>query len=269
MDLGAFVQENKRWLVGVGIGGLCWLIGSAIVQAIYDPGSAASAKSLKAPAEVYDQAALSAATTEAEQLAAERARLQRELAFVQGDKFLPAGKGALDEYLLQIGRAMKRTIASAANEREVQFADANVAWDAANGPDEIRATLFGLELLDEVQKRLFAAHDQVRSKAPEARGLRALLALKLDTRRNRGGNLRTAKPGEVDLRDLVMQEHVTFQFQADEPVLLAFLESLRVPDRTLVLDSWQVVRPTRVGEPCTVKGMLHGLAFKTAVEGKQ
>ena len=91
MDLGAFVQENKRWLVGVGIGGLCWLIGSTIVQAIYDPGAAASAKSLKAPTEVYDQAALSAATTEAEQLATERARLQRELAFVQGDSVQPAG----------------------------------------------------------------------------------------------------------------------------------------------------------------------------------
>jgi hypothetical protein len=265
MDVGAFVQENKRWLLGTAIGGLVWMIGSAVVQAIYDPGLAASPKRLNAPSEVYDKPALAAARTESEQLAAERTRLQRELAFVQSERFLPAGKGALDEYLLQVGRAQKRAIASAANAREVQFADSNVVWDAANGPDEVRATLFGLEVLDEVQKRLFAAHDQVVAKTPEARGLRALMALKLDARRNRGNNPRPAKAGEVDLRDLVMQEHVSFQFQSDEPVLLAFLEALRAPDRTLVLDSWTVLRPTRTGEPCTVKGVLHGLAFK---EGK-
>lgn len=263
MDVGAFVQENKRWLLGAAIGGLCWMIGSFVIGTVYDAaGTMPTPKKLGAPSEVYDQSVLSAAREENEQLVAERKRLQQELGFVSADKYLPAGKGALDEYLLQIGRAMKRTIASAANEREVQLTESGIWWDVANGPDEIRATLFGLELLDEVQKRLFAAHDAVRSQRPEAIGLRALVALKLDARRGRAGASRSTRPGEVDLRDLVVQEQVSFQFQADEAVLLQFFESCRQPNRTLVIDSWQVTRPQRIGEPCSVKGVLHGLAFK-------
>jgi hypothetical protein len=262
MDVSAFVQENKRWLIGVAIGGIAWLIGSSIIDAIYDPaGSMPTLQKLGAPREVFDGAARTALQTENEQLVAERQRLQEALAFTRGDKFLLANKGSPDEYVFQVGRGLKQAIASAANERDVAFADNAVAWDVPAGVDDIRATLFGLELLDEVQKRLFAAHDATRARAAEAVGLRTIQSLRLDNRK-KGSTPMRVKAGEVDMRDLMVQEHVTFQFQADEATALAFLEACRQPTRALVIDTWQMVRPARIGDACQIKGMLHGIAWK-------
>lgn len=262
MDVAAFVQENKRWLIGVAVGGLAWLIGSAVVDAVCNPGSSPTPRSLGAPAEVYDASARSALQAEGEQLRAERQRLQQALAFTQSDKFLLANKGAPDQYVFQIGRGLKQAMASAGNEREVAIADNAVVWDVPTGVDDIRATLFGLELLDEVQRRLFAAHDATRARAADALGLRSIQALRLEGRRKSAGPSRTVKAGEVDLRDLLVQEHVTFQFQADEATCLSFLESCRQPGRALVIDSWQLQRAPRIGDPCQVKGALHGVAWK-------
>ena len=37
MDVGAFVQENKRWLLGCAIGGLVFFIARGVISSIYDP----------------------------------------------------------------------------------------------------------------------------------------------------------------------------------------------------------------------------------------
>jgi hypothetical protein len=262
MDVGVFVQENKRWLLGCAIGGIAYLIGSAVLGSIFEA-SPPSAKSLGAPTtDVFDQAALSAAQTEQEQLVAERARLEKELAFVPTDKYLLANKGDPSQYFYQVGRGLKQTIAAAADQREVGFADNNVSWDQPSGADDYRGALFALELVDEVQKRLFAAHDASRSKAPECIGLRAITSLKPDRRSQQRSQVRTAKPGEVVIGDYLVEEQVQFDFLADEPTLARFLESCRQPGRTLVVEAWKVIEPTRPGEACQVKGSVRGIAFK-------
>lgn len=262
MDVGAFVQENKRWLLGCAIGGVVWWIASAVLDSVHDA-RLPSERALGAPAgPVFDQAALAAARTENEQLLAERQRLQQALAFEPSEKYQLAGKGSPGDYLFQISRDLKQAILTAANQRDVQIAESNVSWEVPTGIDDIRATLFGLELVDELQQRLFAAHDATRAVAEDAPALRAILSLKLEARRNQRNQMRSTRTGEIDVRDYLTQEQVAFQFQADEPTLLAFFESCRQSKRTLVVDSWQVLKPARPGEPCTVKGTLVGIAFK-------
>lgn len=261
MDAGAFVQENKRWLLGCAIGGIAWLIGVAILNSIYSPAAPSAAKLGAPTGEVFDQAALQSAKDENEKLLAERQRLQRELGFVASEKFLLAGKGRADDYLFQVGRELKQSVLTSAQARDVQVADNNIQWEVPTGVDDIRSTLFGLEVLDELQRRLFAAHDATRSKSEDALGLRAILSLKLDSRRSQRNQFRV-KSGEVDPRDYLTQEQVSFQFQADEPTWVAFLESCRKPGRTLVVDTWQVLKPIRPGEACTIKGTLQGIAWR-------
>lgn len=268
MDVAAFVQENKRWLVGTGLGAVAWLIGSAIVGSIYDAeGSRREHVNLLRQAgntPLYDGAALSAAQAESEALAAETQRLQQELAFVRSPKYELAGHGPADQYLFQVGRTLKQGVLQSANERDVQIVDKDVAWDIPAGVDEIRGVLFGLELLDEFAQRLFAAHDAVRAAEPDALAVRAIQALKVEPRRSQRASGRALRPGEVDLRDLVEQERIQVQFQADEATCARMLEACRLPGRTLVVESWQLQQPTRLGEPCTVKATLQGISFKPA-----
>lgn len=266
MDVGAFVQENKRWLSGIAVGCVVYLIANIVIGSIYDKDGedAAGAGLLKSARglEAYTQSALSAAREEAELLQKERDRLQQELAFVPQDKYLLAGKGSPEEYLFQVGRTLKTTILNAANERDVQIVDKEVGWPSVSGVDEIRGVLFGLELLDEAQQRLFAAHDQVRAADPDAMGLRAIGQWKTDDRRNQRSQARSSRPGEVDLRDHVVQERIVFQFQSDAAVLTAFFEACRKPGRTLTLENVTIQQGQRAGDPVTVKGSLQGIAFK-------
>jgi hypothetical protein len=268
MDIGAFVQENKRWLVGAALGGVVFLVASGVIASIYDAdGVRIASRNLLRSAgttPLYDGAALTAAREEGDLLQAEKQRLQAELAFVPTTKYQLDGKGAADEYLFQVGRALKQSILNAANERDVQVVDKDVAWDLPSGVDEIRGVLFGLELLDELSQRLFAAHDAVRKGDPEALALRALTSLKVEPRRGQRGLSRAGRPGDVDLRDLLVQERVSFQFQADESTCARFLEACRKPGRTLVIEAWQMQQPPRRGEPCSVKGTVQGIAFKEA-----
>jgi len=266
MDAGAFVQENKRWLLGVVGGGIVWLIASAIVGSVFNADTVrAEGRNIQrsaGSAEMYDRSALTAAREEGEKLAAERQRLQAELAFVPTAKYTLGGQGAPDQYLFTVGRTLKQGILDAANERDVLVVEKDVAWETPTGVDEIRSVLFGLELVDEFTKRLFAAHDAVRTAHPEAMGLRAIVACKVEVRRGARTARAPTKPGEVDLRDLVVQERINFQFQSDAETALRFTESCREKNRTLVIESWQLQAPTRAGEPCSIKGVLSGLAFK-------
>ena len=263
MDVGAFVQENKRWLAGSALGGIVWFIAGAVIDSIHDPnGVRLSLKKAGAAAQLYDKEVLDAARAEGEQLAAERQRLQAELAFVPSAKYIADGKGVPpDEYLISVGHALRQSILTEANTREVAVSDKDVKWELPR-PDEIRGVLFGLELMDEASKRLFAAHDAVRSARPEAMGLRTIQYLRLGSRASQRGPIRQARTGEIDPRDKVEQEQLEFSFQSDEGVLAAFLEACRQPQRTLVIQIWKVERPTRPGEPCTVTGKLQGIHFK-------
>ncbi|MFN7670008.1 MAG: hypothetical protein ACK595_21510 [Planctomycetota bacterium] len=263
MDVGAFVQENKRWLLGCGVGAVGWLVVSMVFDRVH-AATLPTERSQGAPTgPVYTQAALDAARAEGEELAKARAALQQAMAFRGSAKFQLDGASRPGDQLFQASRDLKQQILTAANQRDVQVAEGGLAWEIPTGVDEISATLFGLELVDELQRRLFASHDAVRSAGEEAMGLRALLGVKIEARRGQRNPARSLRQGEVDLREHFTQEQVAFQFQSDEPTALAFLEACRQPGRTLVVESWTMLKPTRPGEPCAIKGVLSGIAVKS------
>lgn len=267
MDAGAFVQENKRWLVGCAIGGLVWLIASSVVDALYDPDDhRVSMRKLGALEAAYDSSTLGEAQAESEALAAERARLEREIAFVVADRYA-TWSGPADEYLYVVGRNLKRAILDRGSLGDVLVEEAGISWDKPAGIDEIRRVLFGLDLMDEVQQRLFDAHDAARAADEQALGLAAIKMLKLESDRGRRPMRNSRRDrGGVDLEDLLQQQRVNVAFDADEATVAAFLEACRKPGRTLVVDTWSLTLPVRAGEPCSVKATLAGIAFVPQAE---
>jgi len=263
MDVGSFVQENRRWLIGCAVGVVVWLIAGAVVEAMVKPVWLSPQKVGALQGKIYGKEALAAATVERDALAALRTSLQEELTFRLDKRFELDGKGAHDMYAYQIGLEVKQAIVGAASERMVQCNEAGIAWEIPTTPDDTRGMLFGLSVLEQLTQRMFAAHDAVRLAAPEAAGLRVITSLKLDARRGQRGAPRPARPGEID-RQLMQQEQVSFTVQADEATLMRWLESFRQPGATLVVDSWQIQQPTRRGEACTAKGTVLGIQWKQA-----
>ena len=262
MDAGAFVQENRRWLLGAAFGGLAWLIASTVIDSIYDPSRVAtSPRQLGALANAYDQNALQQAREDQQALAAQRAQLEGELAFVVDDRFR-VPRSDVDQYVFQVGGELKQAILAEANRRNVQVEANAIQWAAPNGLEEFRATLFGLDMLQAVQERLFAAHDASVGADPDALGLSAIQQLRIEEQRRQRSMRSAPKAGEVDLRELLDQQRVQLQFQADAVTATRFLEACRRTNRTLVVDSWQVVAPVRPGEPCTVKASVTAIAFR-------
>jgi hypothetical protein len=265
MDVGAFVQENKRWLLGCAIGTVVFFVAKAVIGSVYDPDvPRRSAQKSAQVGQVYDRTALQAATTEQAELQAARRQLQQELTYVQDAAYQLEGKAMTpDEYLGKIGRDRKREILRAANEREVLVADKDLQWPPApQGVDEIRAVLFGIELVEALSQRLFAAHDQARRADPQATGLVAF-GCKVEPRRQQRTAQRPNKAGEVDVREFLEQQRVTFDFKSDEATAQAFLESLRQPGKTLVLDvPLKMTRTERRNDPVAVTGAVVGIAFK-------
>lgn len=274
MDVGAFVQENKRWLIGCALGVVVFLIGRVVVASIWDPLVAEKAYvgQMKAAGgtEMFDRNALSALNAEGEQLAAERQRLQRELSFQPADRYVLTGKGAPEEYLAQVGRQLRRQIMTAANERGIALLDKDLGWPSANSIDDIKSVLFGLDLIDQVAQRLFAAHDARRVQDQDAVGVRAITALRIEERRGQRGQMQRVRPGEVDLRDHIEHERaVTLWFQGDAPTALSFVESCRQPGRALLLDTCSVQAGGKAGDPLQVKLTLTGVAFKAPAVGER
>lgn len=265
MDFGAFLQENRRWLLGCGIGFLVFLIARAIIGSVYDAGAPMQGISQLRkglPNEVYNAAARDALREESEKLDTEQKRLEQLLAYTRSGAFeVPAGANA-GEFLFQKGRELKQTVLDGANERNVQIEDKNVGWNVPLGVDEIRHTLFGLELMDQTIRRLYAASDAVRSADPEAAGLTSIQNLRTDSKASGQGYRPQRSGGAADLRDRIEQERVQFKFEADAATIDAFFESCRRPGSTLVIDSVQMQQPPRIGDPVIVNGTLSGVAFK-------
>jgi hypothetical protein len=253
MDVGAFVQENKRWLVGCAIGAVVWMIASSVIDSIYDYRVSTPKGALS---EAYGQAELDAAQSENEQLDAELQRLKRELAFVVAPKY-SQWAGPVDQHVFLRGRDLKRAVVDAASDRDVVVEESRVAWE----PDaDHNAVLFGLDMMDEIQQRLFAAHDHQKQLDEDAMGLVEIDSIKLESTRSTRSRVRSNRGG-IDIADWVAQQSVTLQFQADEPTLATFLESCRADNRTLVLDRLDITKPTRPGDPSIVKATLSGISF--------
>ncbi|MFK7739325.1 MAG: hypothetical protein AB8H80_03305 [Planctomycetota bacterium] len=268
MDAGAFVQENKQWLIGCAIGGLIWWIASGVIGSMYNPADTKMPR--PGPKEGYGVAALDAADEEGEQLRAERQRLEGALQFEVADAF---GKwsGPADQHLFLTGRNLKRAIADGCALRDATVDDGDVAWDVASGVDEIRRRLFGLDMVAAVRARLFAAHDAVLERDEDAAGLVAIDSIKVDSQRGRRRPARRRgrrRAGDsVDVSDRLSEERVQIQVQADAETLFRFLESCRESGRTLLVESWRQTQPTRPGEPCTLKASLLGVTVAAAAAG--
>jgi hypothetical protein len=266
MDVSAFIQENKRWLLGCLLGLVVFFVGRSVVSAMYDPApvrAQAFAAVSSLPREVYANQTLQALESEAVSLESARRQLEEALAFKQGKTYRLEGQAmAPDQYLGKVGRDLKLRIQRAAAERDVEVKERRgLSWPSATKTDEIRAVLFGLELLDEATQRLFAAHDAVRAADTQAMGLMSI-SFVIDEQRQ-GRNVRRRRD-EVDPAEGLQMQQVQFEIEADEQTVMRFLESLRVPGRTLALAGEGLVwtRPQQVGDPTKVKGRLLGVAFK-------
>lgn len=268
MDAAAFWQENKRWIVGVVLGAVVWLVAKSVIGSLWDPvGPRAAARRVSVSEnsrQLYDAAARDAAVAEGRELQARLGELRGELAFEPDPRYLLAGKGmTADDYLTQAGRQLKQALMQAANRLDVQLQDKDLVWPVTGLADEIRGVLYGLNLIEEAANRLLDAHRAVRRDDPEAMGLRAIQSFRMEERRAGRSPLRPVRPGEVDLRDHLQQERITFQFQSDSQTALLWLESCRRPGKTLVVESLTMTQPTRIGEPVTVKGALLGVTFRS------
>ena len=267
MDVGEFAQENKQWLVGCAIGAVVWLVGGAIVDSVTAP-EMMSRRQDKLR-EAYKSGQLRVAQEQSEALSAERRRLTEQLSFAIAPNF-SSWSGPADQHLFVTGRALRMAIVDAASDRDVVVDEADIAWDVPSGIDQIRSTLFGLDVIDEIQKRLFTAHDRVLTADESARGLTAITSIKLETNRRRRNisRSRSRRRGGVDVSELIKQQRVSLQVQCDERTLAYFLESCRAAGRTLVLDSLAVSEPGRPGDAATVKATLSGISFASEEEPK-
>tara|TARA_R110002072_G_scaffold228234_13_gene385454 strand:+ start:39750 stop:40544 length:795 start_codon:yes stop_codon:yes gene_type:complete len=257
MDAGAFVQENKRWLVGCAIGAIVWMIASSVIDSMYSYRVGGTPRG--APTEAYTQDTLDTVITEGEQLTEELERLKTELAFVVTEQYSKWSGGA-DNHLFVQGRKLRRAVSDAASDRDVIVEEKDITWEPETGVDKIRGILFGLDIIDEIQARLFAAHDQSKQHDEDAMGLYEIELIKLEPARDQRRRGR-GRRGEIDLADWVTQQTVTLHFKSDEPTLATFLESCRKPNRTLILDKLQVTKPALPGEPCMVKATLSAISF--------
>ena len=256
MDAGAFVQENKHWLIGCAIGGVVWMIGSSVISTLYP-------QALRNPklglTEAYDRNALDQARDENEQLNEELIRLKSEMAFEVAPGY-SEGSGPADQHLFVSGRNLKQAILDEAGDRDCLVEDNGLVWEPVSGIDLIKKALFGLDVVDEIQQRLFAAHDKSKAHDEDAKGLVVIDSIKLDSVRN-SVRRRSRRRGELNIEDLLQEQRVSMQFQAGEPTIAAFLESFRKPGRTLIVDKWQLQKPPRPGEPSTVKATVSGITF--------
>jgi len=265
MDVGAFVQENKRWLLGCALGGMVFLVAYMVIGSVNNPGPlVGQARSIAMAAvqpdnSIYTGTQCEAAKKEAETLKAERERLVKELAYTHDPAWQDTQGRALDEFLGKKGRELKTRLIKEAQRRAIDAGD-GVKWTPSTAADEQRAVLFGLELVDAAAQRLLKVDDDLHARAPDAVGVSRLLF----TIEAHGGRspLQRLKPGEVDLRDLVEQQRIQFEISGDAAVLEAFIESCRQPGKTLTLESLVINPPQKRGDPLTAKGALVGIAFK-------
>ena len=267
MDVGEFAQENKQWLIGCAVGAAVWLIGGAVVDSVTAPGPLPRRQDTLR--EAYKSRELGAAQEQNERLAEERARLSEQLSFEVASAYRD-WSGPADQHLFQRGNALRLAIVNAASDRDVLVEGDNISWDVPNGVDEIRGTLFGLDVIDAIQRRLFAAHDRVVAGDEDALGLTGIQSIKLESQRRRRpiGRRRGRRRGAADVSAKLKQQTVQVQLQCDEATLAYFLEACRVDGRTLVLDRLTVTEPNRPSEGATVKATLSGVAFVTEEEGK-
>lgn len=260
MDAGAFMQENKRWVLGAVIGLLVYWIGSSVIASTYDVGGtrAAARKLSKLPQgndQLYGDAQLQAAREQQQALRGRLQELRQELEYRPEAEFVLQGQSmSADDYLAKIGTDLRDRLRKAADLHYVQLVDKGLSWPNVTDPDGVRAALLGLSMLQQTASRLFKAHEQTQ-------GLLAINQLAVADQR-RQASFRPSKAGAVTVQDLLDEQKINLEFQSDAPTADLFLESCRQVGRTLVLESLNMTQGKTPGDPVTVKAVLRGIVFK-------
>lgn len=266
MDLQEFWQENKRWVLGVIAGAIVFWIGASVVENLFGAdGTLRKAQIAKRDIESnarFDAAGLKQLRAENEKLVAMTTRLRERVGFVPDDDFVLAGKGDPDTYFPEIARRVRRRILQTAQENTVEFADANLSWLPAVGREEIANRLLELNVLEQAAMRLLDASVEVRASEPDAFGLYAIDAIRIEKPRGSRaarGRGRSSTPEPVD------EYTVTFQFRCDVATLQSWLERLRAQRPALGVAAEPPVTiqtGDQIGDPIRVKCAVQAIVIR-------
>ncbi len=254
MDVHDIWQENKRWILGVGLGYVVWFVADSVIGSMFASGPARVAAGKSADAlrtnEYYGSPAFQAAQAEQETFQKEHDRLVSALVFEPPEEFRLEGKGTPDVLFYEVGRSVKKRLLEAADNANVDWTERGIAWPTPNETDEYRAALVGLALLDEAGKRLLEAHRSVVRARPEALGLVAVEFFRVEPSA-------AARPGRRGLEEPVVEHRVAFKFTADSETTERFLESCRSKNPPISLAPELTIDSGKLpGEPLRVSGKL-------------
>jgi hypothetical protein len=265
MDVHDLWQENKRWILGVLIGGVVFWIGTLVVGAWFDS-SSVRRNNQKLAAEIgkeefYSAAARTTALEEADALAKVRNESLPSLLFQPGAQFVLDGKGLPDVHFDQVSREVRRRLLIAADEAGVEVAENALRWAPPAG-EQIGRALVALNLLEQGVQRLIAAHEAVR-KAGEGAS-HAFLAI--DSFRSEAAAPQPGRGSKADATAPVQEERVAFTFRADAATLTLFLESLCTAPPIVLAPDFRVEGGKRSNDPLKVTGKLVALLLPARSE---
>lgn len=256
-----FWQQNRRWLLGVGVGLVLFLVGRELAARIFDGQS--SVRRLTGvvrstnSGEFYDREDLDAARSRSEGLDRDLEALRAAVCFAPGEEFLTRGKGDLDVHADILGRQIRGAIRARAQEQAVELDGGAIVWTTPVGVEAIAAHLVGLQLLRDATERLFAASEEARARDPLATGLVAIESLRLEDRPTASRRGRRARRGREPQAEGLREHRVSFRLRCDAPTATAFLERLRSESPVICIDSdgFSMTSAGR-GEPLLVQGRL-------------
>ncbi len=266
MDLQDIWQEHRRFILGVLGGLIVFLIAKSTITGLFDATGSVRAATTSAVVgkPVFDAQARTELQRRNEALTAEFDRLRDSVAFVPGEEFELAGKGAFDTYFPQVERRVRTTILQAAQAGGVELADQDLVWPAPSSREEVAATLVALAAMEQAALRLFDAGESVLAVDPEALGVSTVESLKYESRTSSRARLGGARLGRgSDEVELVEERLVSFVVRCDLKTLQVWFEALRGQNPPLALQPGLMVKQgEQVGDPLTVRGTLAVLTVK-------
>ena len=246
MDLHEIWQENKRWILGVAAGAIVFWIGLGFIRGTYDvSGTRRQVGAMRSKVQgkdLYDSEALTAAEDERARLQARFAALREAVVFEVADWYRLEGKADPDLHYPIAANRLQRGIRRRAEMLNVLLEDGAVQVPTPDDVPAIERALLGMNVLDEVAKRLLDAHQTVLRTEPDNLGLVSIEELKLPGSRRRG---RLSRPQRnrhrrrSDVNEGIRTVPAEVKFHADTPTLAVFLEACRAEEPRLILESFK------------------------------
>jgi hypothetical protein len=270
VDLHDLWQENKRWILGVAIGLLVFWVGTMVIDSMWSPTKAARDNQAdvrrigegQLDGGFYAKAAYDAAKQEGAALAQQLAHTEAALRFVPAPEYELDGKGEAHAYFDRQVRAVRSRLLQTADELGIEVSEKALAWTTPVGPDETRAALIGLNLLDVAVTRLFAAHRELTSARSGASGVVAIESFKIETAKTPAGGARPGRRTAVE--DPVEEHKVGFTFRADALTIYRVLELFRSEKPPIALAPELKIEPGRnPRDPMRMTGRLLALTLRT------